>query len=309
MRKETDRIPDIELAHLIAFKHVVELGSFTRAAEALYRTQPAVSHQIRSLEDILGQPLLERSHRHIHLTHAGEVFYGYAQRILSLISESTAALEDMAIGARGRIVIAAIGTSSIYVLPDFLYEFRMTHPNIQVVLMTAGGEEVRNMVMTDQVDLGIIGSHIATPELERIPLFDDHIALLVHPEHPCAAAGSAPLSAFVDEPFIQFGGWTSWRNYVYAMFDRIGARPHEQFQVDSIDAVKRLVERGLGFTIAPVVSAKTEIESGLLVPIELTDVGSLTRKILLIYHRDKYMTAYMRAFIHELLTYMKGLAL
>lgn len=292
----------MDLPQLIAFKHVVELGSFTKAAAALFLTQPAVSHQMRSLEEELGQRLLERERRRFHLTYAGEVFYEYVQRILNLVEESKAALNDMKTGERGRVTVAAIGTTAVYVLPDFLYEFRMARPNVQVVLLTVGGEEIKKMVMADEVDLGIIGSHIATPELETIPLFEDQILPLVHPGHPCAVSRMAALADLAREPFIQFGGWKSWKNYVLSMFQQIETTPREQFQVDSIEAVKRLVERGLGFTIVPAVAAKAEMKEGTLVPIHLTDIPPLSRKILLIYRKDKYLTTAIRMFIDALVS-------
>ena len=92
----------------------------------------------------------------------------------------------------------------------------------------------------------------------------------------------------------------SWKQYVQSIFDQIDAKPQEHFQVDSIDAVKRLVERGLGFTIAPIVAAQDEIDNGSLVPIELTDIPPVSREILLIHRRDKYLTASTKVFIEEL---------
>jgi DNA-binding transcriptional LysR family regulator len=292
----------MDLAQLATFKKVVETGSFTRAAAALFITQPAVSHHIRMLEEELEHPLFERSRPHLRLTFAGEVFYGHVLRILNLVEESRAAVRDIALGEHGRLTIAAIGTSAIYVLPDFLYRFRQAHPRIQVVLLTVGGEEIHDMVRADQADLGIVGSHINTSDLETFPLFEDQIRPLVHPNHPYAPAGRAALADLASEPFIQFGGWKGWKNYVLSIFAQIGATPQEQFQVDSIDAVKRLVERGLGFTIAPVVAAQDEINKGLLVPLELTDIPPVSRQIVLIHRRDKYLTRSIRLFIEEMKT-------
>lgn len=290
----------MDLTQLKSFKQVVDTGSFTKAAGALHVTQPAISHQIRSLETYLGHPLFERTRRQIRLTHVGEVLYGYARRILNLVAEAESAIDDISTGESGHISIAAIGTSAIYVLPDFLYSFRQTHPHVHVSLLTLGGEEIMDMVRTDQVDLGIIGSHMGVPDLATVVLFEDQIRPLVHRDHPAARLRSATLADLAKEPFIQFGSWASWKQYVLSIFAQIGAEPHEQFQVDSIDAVKRLVERGLGFTIAPIVAAKDEIANGSLVPIELTDIPPVSRDVLLIYRRDKYLTESIRVFISEL---------
>ena len=299
----------MDISQLKTFKNVVDAGSFTRATTTLHITQPAISHQIRSLENRLGHPLFEKTRRPLRLTHVGEVLYGYAQRILNLVEEAESAIDDITTGETGHISIAAIGTSAIYVLPDFLYTFRMTHPNVHVVLLTLGGEEIIEMVRTDQTDLGIIGSHMNTPDLTTIPLFEDQIRPLVHRDHPAAKAGQAALADLAQEPFIQFGSWVTWRQYVQSIFDQINTEPQEQFQVDSIDAVKRLVERGLGFTIAPIVAAQDEIDNGSLVPIELTDIPPVSRDILLIHRKDKYLTASIKVFIEELAETLGKLAL
>ncbi len=290
----------MDIIQLRSFKNIIDLGSFTKAAASLHMTQPAVSHQIRSLENKVGHPLFEGSRRQLRLTHVGDVLYGYAQRILNLVEEAEAAVEDITSGETGHIAIAAIGTSAIYVLPDFLYSFRLTHPNVHVSLLTLGGEEILDMVRTDQVDLGIVGSHMGTPDLVTVRLFEDQIRPLVHREHPAAKERRAALVDLAREPFIQFGSWTSWKQYVQSIFAQIGAEPLEQFQVDSIDAVKRLVERGLGFTIAPIVAARDEIDNGSLVPIDLTDIPPVSREILLIHRREKYLTTSCQVFIREL---------
>ncbi len=297
------------LSQLKTFKQVVDTGSFTRAGATLHITQPAISHQIRSLENRVGHPLFEKTRRPLRLTHVGQVLYRYSLRISNLVEEAEAAIADITTGETGHISIAAIGTSAIYVLPDFLYTFRMTHPNVHVVLLTLGGEEIIEMIRTDQVDLGIVGSHMNTPDLTTFPLFEDQIRPLVHREHPAAATRRSTLSDLAQEPFIQFGSWTSWKQYVQSIFDQIDAEPQEHFQVDSIDAVKRLVKRGLGFTIAPIVAAQDEINNGSLVPIELTDIPPVSREILLIHRRDKYLTASTKVFIDELEQTLGELAL
>jgi DNA-binding transcriptional LysR family regulator len=280
-----------------AFKCVVEEGNLTRASKKMALTQPAITHRITSLEHELRQNLFDRAGSTVRLTHAGEVFYEYVQRILNLAQESRLVLQEIADGTQGRISIAAIGTSAIYMLPDFLYTFRQGYPGIHVILRTLSGEEIRDMVLTGQIDLGIVGSHIDTAALEATELFEDHIRPLVHPGHRCAASRRAALSDLAREPFIQFGGWKNWKNYITSLFDRIEAIPREQFQVDSIDAVKRLVELGLGFTIAPVIAAEDEIRQGTLVPLELTDIPPVSRQILLIHARDKFISQSMRLFI------------
>lgn len=290
----------MDLQQLLIFKTVVETQSFTKAADRLFVTQPAISHQIHGLEEEFGQRLLERERKHVHPTDAGEIFYDYTKRIVSLIEESKAVLDDLRTGGKGRVSIAAIGTMADYVFPDFMDTFRKTYPGIQMVLRTAGGEGVKEMVASSTVDLGVLGSHISTPEFTTIPLFKDQILPFVHPDHPAAPSGRATLAELAREPLIQLGGWKSWKNYIMSLFAQIGVDPDVQFQLDSIEAVKRMVEKGLGFTIIPRLAAETEIQGGTLIPIDLIDIPPFYRNILLIYRKDKYLSSALRIFLDTL---------
>ncbi|MCC6443097.1 MAG: LysR family transcriptional regulator [Armatimonadetes bacterium] len=294
----------MEMRHLITFQKVVETGSFTRAAGLMFLTQPAVSHQIHQLEEEFGVKLLERVGRRIYPTYAGEVLYEYVKRMLDLAEEARLALADLRTGETGRVTVAAIGTMTVYKLPELLHEFRLAHPGVEVSLKTANAEEVEEMVMNNQADVGIVGSHISTQEFVTVPLFEDRIVPVVAPRHRYASAGKVALSDLAKEPLIQLGGRKSWKNYVFSMFEQAGADPRVHLEVDSIEAVKRLVEKGLGFTIIPRVAAEQEIQSRLLVPLELTDIPPLLRRILLIYREDQYLATSIRLFIDMLVSRM-----
>lgn len=298
----------MDIQQLLFFHKIAESGSFTKAAHALRVTQPAVSHQIRSLEMELGQQLIERDRRGVMLTQAGEVLFQYSQRILNLVEESRDALSRIAKGEIGKVSVAAIGTLTVYVLPDLLYEFRSAHPGIDVNLRTVGGEDIQEMVLSNTVDVGIIGSHahVSRPDLVTIPLFRDEIVPFVHSEHPFAAQRQAKLVELGREPLILLGGWKSWEEHVLSLFTHVGMKPHVRLQLDSIEAVKRMVEKGLGFTILPKVTAEAEVKAGMLVPLRLTDAPTLSRQILLVYNREKYLSAAMRIFIETLIKRLGG---
>jgi LysR family cyn operon transcriptional activator len=298
----------MDLQQLTFFQKIAESGSFTKAANALHITQPAVSHQIRSLEEELGQQLIERDRKGVTLTQAGELLYQYTQRILNLVEESKNALSHIAKGETGRVSIAAIGTLTVYVLPDFLYEFRSAHPGIEISLRTEGGEDIQDMILSNTVDVGIIGSHAHArrPDLETVTLFEDEIVPFVHRHHPYAKRKEAKLAELCREPLILLGGWKSWEEHVLSLFTQVGMKPQVRLQLDSIEAVKRMVERGLGFTILPKVTSAAEIESKTLVPLRLTDAPALSRQILLIYRKEKYMSAALQIFIQALIERLGG---
>ncbi len=287
----------MEIRQLITFKRAAELKSYTRAAESLGLTQPTVSHQLKLLQEEMGQKLFELDGRRVALTLAGETLLPFAERILSTVEDSRHALENIHSGERGTLTVAAIGSSTVYVLPELLYKFQVTHPNIKVHLRTAGGDEIRELVNNNQVDVGIVGSHVPTSEFSILPLFEDKIGPFVHASHPLARRRRITFAELAKEPLIQLGTWRSWQNYVLSIFRQIGATPQIRLQLDSIDGVKRMVERGLGFTIIPHTAAREEIAEGKLVALSPTDIPPLIRQVLLIRRKQKIFSKAQQKFI------------
>ncbi|MBI4028474.1 MAG: LysR family transcriptional regulator [Verrucomicrobia bacterium] len=287
----------MELRQLLAFKRIAELRSYTRAAESLSLTQPAISHQLRLLEEDMGQKLLEMNGRMATLTLAGETFLPFVERILEAIEGSKRAMETINTGERGSLTIAAIGSSTVYVLPHLLYKFRVAHPQIDIILRTAGGDEIRDLVAHNQVDIGIVGSHVPISEFATLPLFKDKIVPFVNAGHPLARKRRVTFAEIAREPLIQLGTWRSWRNYVLSIFHQVGATPSIRLQLDSIDAVKRMVERGLGFTIIPHTAAREEVAEGKLAALNPIDVPPLTREVLMIRRKQKTFSRSQQLFI------------
>jgi DNA-binding transcriptional LysR family regulator len=287
----------MEIRQLLAFKRIAELQSYTKAAASLSVTQPSVSHQMRLLEGEVGQKLFEIQGRKTILTLAGETLLPYADRILATIDESRRVVENINTGDRGSVTIAAIGSSTVYVLPELLYKFRAVNPNVDVILRTFGGDEIREMVKSNRVDFGIVGSHVQTSDLAAVPLFKDRIGPFVHAEHPLAKKKRISFAELAKEPLIQLGTWRSWQNYVLSIFRQVGATPLIRLQLDSIDAVKRMVERGFGFTIIPNTAAQEEIEEGKLVALTPTDIPPLIRQVMLIRRKNKTFSKAQQRFI------------
>jgi DNA-binding transcriptional LysR family regulator len=290
----------MEIRQLLTFKRVAELQNYTRAAESLGLTQPAISHQLRMLEEEIGQKLFEFNGRKTMLTTAGRMFVPYADRILSTIQDSKRALENLNEEDRGTVVIAAIGSSTIHVLPDLLYKFRLLHPKITIVLRSEGADEILQLVEQDQVDLGIVGSHVGTAGFATTRLFQDRIGPFVHGDHPMAKKKKVLFAELAREPLIQLGTWRSWNNYVLSLFREVDIVPDIRLHLDSIDAVKRMVERGLGFTILPHIAAKEEVAAGQLAAVIPSDVSLLLRDVILIRRRKKALSKAQECFVEFL---------
>ncbi len=287
----------MEIRQLITFKRVAELKSYTHAAESLALTQPTVSHQLKLLQEEMGQKLFELNGRRVALTLAGETFLPFVDRVLATVEDSRRALENIQTGERGTLTVAAIGSSTVYVLPELLFKFQARYPNIKVHLRTAGGDEIRELVKNNQVDVGIVGSHVPTSEFSILPLFNDKIGPFVHAGHPLARRKRVTFAELAKEPLIQLGTWRSWQNYVLSIFRQIGASPQIRLQLDSIDGVKRMVERGLGFTIIPHTAAREEIAEGKLVALNPIDIPPLIRQVLMIRRKQKIFSKAQQRFI------------
>lgn len=287
----------MELTQLRAFRAVAQHKSYTRAAKELYLTQSAVSQQMAALEEELGCDLFEQVGKKTQLTAAGEHFLNYADRILTLAHEARESLDDFKKGAKGRVTIAAISSTTLYLLPDLLAKFRVRHPDVDIVLRTAGGDEVKDMVTRGAVDVGIIGSHVSTKEFVSAYLFHDRISPFVSRKHRLARKRRIRFAELANDPMILLGPWKSWQDYVLTIFRQADIKPQIHLQLESIDAVKRMVERNLGFTILPHIACRSEVKAKSLVPLQFTDVPSLDREILLIHRKDKQVSQILQRFI------------
>jgi DNA-binding transcriptional LysR family regulator len=261
----------LELAQLEAFLQVAHHRSFSRAAEALFLTQPSVTARIQSLERELGERLFERTGRSVTLTDAGTAFIPHAQRALTAVQEGADAIDAVRHGDVGSIRLGASTTIATYVLPAILKKFREQRPRVHVHLTTGPTEDVVEKLLAGLVHMAIcrLSPH---PEAESIHLYNDDLALVVAPDHPFAKRGRVTLQEAGKEPFLFFERTSSYHGLVYSMFLRQGIAPESVMELDSMEAMKHMVEAGLGVAILPVVSVRDEVERGELVQVDMQNV-------------------------------------
>ena len=267
----------MELAQLEAFLQVAHHRSFSRAAEALFLTQPSVTARIQSLEREIGERLFERTGRSVTLTDAGDAFIPHAQRALTAVQEGTDAIEAVRHGDVGNIRIGSSSTIGAYILPPILRRFRDERPRVHVHLRSGTSEDVIEDLISGEVNVGIcrLTQH---PEVESLHLFNDDLALVVSPRHPFAAKGRVTLAEAGKEPFLFFERSTSYHSLVYSMFLRVGVVPESVMELDSMETTRRMVEEGLGVSILPVVSVQRELEAGLLKEVGIRDMEQPTQR-------------------------------
>ncbi len=261
----------MELAQLEAFLQVAHHRSFSRAAEALFLTQPSVTARIQSLERELGERLFERSGRSVSLTDAGIAFMPHAQRALTAVQEGADAIDSVRHGDVGNIRVGASSTIATYILPNILKRFRKLRPHVHVNLSTGASEEVIEKLLAGLVHLAVcrLSQH---PEVESLHLYNDDLALVVEPSHPFATRGRVTLAEAGREPFLFFERTSAYHGLVYSMFLRAGVAPESVMELDSMETMKHMVEAGLGISILPVISVEQEVQRGALKRVEIRDM-------------------------------------
>ncbi len=280
-----DMVDVVLLSQLEAFVEAARRGNISRAAEALFITQPALSARLKGLEDGLGAPLLIRTKRGVRLSEEGKAFLPFAQRALEAVVDGRQLLAELSRGGAGRLAIGAAPAVSTSVLPGMLTRFRAAHPNVQLVVRTGHSEEVLEMVLREQVELGLV-RELRHPEIVGIPLYEDELVLVVEPGHPFAERGRVRVAEITSEHLILFDRTSSYHELTSTLFREAGVVPRGVMEVDAIDAAKKMVEQGLGVALLPYSAVAGEVATGRLARAKLTDSKAIRRRIVAIHRRD-----------------------
>jgi DNA-binding transcriptional LysR family regulator len=268
---------------LEAFAEVVGRGSVTRAAQALYVTQPALTARLNALEQALGTPLLVRRRGGVRLTEAGRAFLPYAERALQAVAEGRAVLTELELGAAGHVAICASPVVSTYALPTILKRFSETHPGVQVAVRTGHSEEMIEVVKRDEVAVGLLRA-FNDPDVEQFTLYEDELVLVVHAAHPCGDV--VRLADLANEHFVLFDRASSYHELTNAMFLDAGIAPRSVMELDNVDSARKMVEQGLGVAFLPHVAVADEVRSGRLRIVGIADRQPPRRPIVAVRRID-----------------------
>ncbi len=291
---------NVELAQLEAFLQVAHHRSFSRAAEALFLTQPSVTARIQSLEREIGERLFERTGRSVTLTDAGNAFIPHAQRALTAVQEGTDAIEAVRHGDVGSIRIGASPSIATYVLPGILKKFREQRPRVHINLTADTSEDIIERLLAGEMHTAItrLTQH---PEIESVHLYNDDLTLVVSPTHPFAQKGRVTVAEAGRQPFLFFVRSSSYHSLIYSMFLRVGVVPESVMELDSMETTKHMVEAGLGIAILPVISVEREIATGTLKRVEIRDMEQpAQREVGMHVLRDRLMAPPVRDFLNLL---------
>jgi DNA-binding transcriptional LysR family regulator len=272
-------------AHLESFVEVARRGNVSRAAEALFLTQPAITARLKSLEGGLGVELFVRTPRGMKLSDAGRAFLPYAERTIATVDEGRQLMANLRQGTTGALVIAAAPAVSTYVLPDILRVFRTTHPNVRLGVRTGHTEEVLEMVLRGEAHIGI-GRPIRHPDIELIPVLDDEMLLVVSARHPFARRGKVRMDELAAERLILFDRTSSYHELTSSLFRQAGVVPTSTLELDNVEAAKKMVQQGLGVALLPRMALSTELKSRSLRPVKLVGAPPISRPIVALRRKD-----------------------
>ena len=273
------------LAQLEAFTETARTGSVSGAAQALFLTQPALSARLKGLERALGTPLLERSGRGVRLSDAGRAFLPYAQRSLEAIADGRRVLVELSRGGVGDVAIGAAPAVSTYVLPTVLTRFHAAYPNVQLSVRTGHSEEILELVVREQVEVGLVRA-LRHPDITSVPLYEDELVLVANPAHGFARRNAVAVAEIGGERLILFDRSSSYHDVTSAFLREHGVVPRGVMELDNIDASKKMVEQGLGVALLPSTAVAEELDSGALVRVALADAAPVRRRIVAIRRRD-----------------------
>ena len=291
----------VTLHQLRILKSVVDLGGFTRAAEALSTTQPAVTHQMQALARAVGHPVIHPGRRAPELTAVGHELYDRAGRVLALMEEADEAIADVAGVRAGRVRIAGDTTVGIYVLPDALAAFHREHPAITLTLDPVNRARVRQLLLSGEADLGVVGRLWDDTLLDAEPFLDNSLMCFSAPDHPLSKREPLRPADLLDGPLLLREPGSGTRESAERILREAGVEPVASMEMASNGALKRAVAGGLGVTVLSTRAVRLELELGLLRPLHVKGFP-VSRMWHVVWARDRLLspaTQAFRQFLHS----------
>jgi DNA-binding transcriptional LysR family regulator len=279
----------MNFSQLHAFLAVAEHRSFSRAADKLYLTQPAVSRQVQALEELLGMKLFDRIGRRIILTQAGNILYRHAHIAFQTLEEARETINQLRGLQRGHLRISAASTIGTYMLPQPLGEFKARSPNIEISLAITNKARVLQQVLNHEVELGFVGPPVEPAELEKEEYLLDELVLIVAPTHRLAHEESVGVAELGEEVFILREQGSGTREIMEEELARVRLSLRKAMELGSTEAIKQAVAANLGVSIVSKFAITLEILQGRLAVIKLPELN-LLRQLFMVYHRGRTLS-------------------
>jgi DNA-binding transcriptional LysR family regulator len=292
----------MDLHRLEVFCKVVELKSFTRAAEMINLSQPTVSEHIRSLEETAGVKLLDRLGREVMPTKAGLILYRYAQKLLQVRREALQALHQYRGKLAGHLYLGASTIPGTYILPPLIGNFKFEYPDIQITLRIANSRLTAQEVLSGDLELGVVGAQWQENGLEWEKVFADELVLALHPDHPWAGRPSVSPSELAGEPFIHREHFSGTRRVMTRFLETHGFDPANLSvvaEMGSTEAVRESIKARIGISIISLLAVAEDIERGSLVTVPLAGID-MHRPFYLITRKNREHSPLCSVFLQHL---------
>jgi DNA-binding transcriptional LysR family regulator len=289
----------MDLDQLHTFLEIVRLKSFSKAAQTCFRTQPAISAQVRQLEQELHTRLFDRFGSRISLTTAGRIFAQYAEQILGLRRQAQDAINELEHTPRGELIIAANEATCIYVLPQVFSEYNRRFPNVQLLVERSYGSRIVEAILDNLVDFGFVQLPVHDRKLQVVKIHSDEIRLIVPAGHPLAGRASVPAAEVAPFPLLlpKYGATRARLNEWLELYED---SLHIAMELDSTEMTKRFVIAELGLSFMSISNCRVEMAAGRLEAIPLAP-EPMVRRLGLVYRKDKALSKAALGFIQVVL--------
>jgi DNA-binding transcriptional LysR family regulator len=282
---------------LYIFQMVANHLSFSRAAEAMEITQPAVSIQVQELEKFLGITLFHRRPRGLRVTEAGDAVLAYSQQIFALSNQLVETVQELEDLQSGHLLLGASTTPGEYVLPSIVGRFRQLYPGIHVELVIGNTRNIIQRILDRDMDLGMVGDHVEefSNELEMVDYQDDEIVLVAAPDHPAASLARPTIDQIVDLGLVGREEGSATRRAAERQLRDLGIAPQFAVELGSNQAVKQAAMAGGGIGIISRMGIAAELGAGMLVVLDV-EGWDCRRPLTLIQPKDRYLSPPQSAF-------------
>jgi DNA-binding transcriptional LysR family regulator len=300
----------MDLHRLEVFCRVVELRSFTKAAEAVLLSQPTISEHIRTLEEKLGEKLLDRLGREVFPTPAGQILYRYAQEMLRIRGEAIQSIATYRGELSGKLILGASTIPGTYILPKIIGSFKTLHPSIQLLLKISGTGEVVEAVLRGDLEIGLVGSKWKDRRLNTEEMFSDELVLTVYPEHPWSSRDEVKMDELYGEPFILRERDSGTRMVMSQILEAHGFDFSQLLvvaEISSTQSVVQSIKARIGISILSRQAVEEDIQRGSLVSISLKGIR-FSRPFYLIRRTNRQLSPLCEAFLAHVRTESKGKA-
>lgn len=285
----------MDFDQLETFLEVAKLSSFSRAAERRFRTQPAISSQIRALEEEVGAKLLDRSGGRVAVTAAGKVFQKYVEDSIEQRRVMLVTLAEMHRIPRGEIVVAANEGTCLHILPEVFAEFKHQYPSVAVSVMRSEHQKILEAIIENSCDFGVVSLPIKDKRFTVVPIHRDELVVIAPPGHPLAGRTEATLADIAPYPLLlpKLG---RTRDALENLFHERRLKPTISMELDSSELTKRFVAANVGISLISRSHVAEDLKAKALVALKLAD-AVLQRDLALVFRKDKALSRAALAFI------------